>query len=471
MLDTNAEAFDLSSLKHMSKIRLILLPSSKLKLLSLHNAGCQAIDSIWNLEHHLMRCDLIEEYTKRLIYAKLLWATGNRKLIKTTFIDTYLSSAMKKKDCLDEIERLSHNLVSFFKKCLSLCDTESENAFVKCFANYFFGSFDPRKRSEMSKKSDKIKDKINTEKQSIIYTGEPTLLYNNLTPAAIGMLKYVLICDDIDFLFSKIFTKNFSLSLSCSDRRSILHMELCYGLLHYHSRHARQNMNKMIHTIFQSMLAGDEVADDFSIKSKNRSSQEMSAHIKSLPLLKTKADYPHSLRSKPNVKGLDRLLRSDTLTEETVFELIDLTREFCTWRTGYRRGRLVVDGERVTFLRRISSRDTPIVERAMKTASDFEVMRPFHLSPALAFDPDARDIQRACLFLLMLSMVNNVFFVPETDVQGNTVIVTPSARAIYLPHSPNDMHITLKTVDSPILSADVLTEVIQALIAKEDYSV
>ena len=158
------------------------------------------------------------------------------------------------------------------------------------------------------------------------------------------------------------------------------------------------------------------------------------------------------------------------MSKKNVYELVDLTKDLCTYKIGYRKGKCIVDGQRESFLRAISSTDNPILKKAYDIASDFEVMRPFHLSPALAFDPEVCDVQRACLFLVMLSMVGNMFFVPETDVEGNTVIVTPSARNDHTQRF-NDLHITIHSKDSPILSVDAVTHVIDSLIAKEDCNI
>lgn len=461
-LDTNVEAFNISSVKKMTKLRLILLPSVTLKLLALHNAGCHAIDSVWKLEHSLVKLDMLEEYTKRLIYAKVLWANGDGKLIKMTFVETYLSSSTKQKDCIKEMDRILQILIPMFKRAIN-SEIITEKAFARYFAEFLLGSFNPNTNNDQyTKKLYNLTTKLREEHESHLHYSQPIFLFANLTPVVLEMLKFVSRCDDIEFLFSKIFTKPFSIFLTESNRRDILRLELCYSLLHSSDSQGRHNLNKMITAIFTSMLTGDE--GDFATEKTNN---KTSGHIHPLPLLHTSSDYHHTLTSKPNVKRLDRLLASVKLSTHTVFELIDLTREFCTWRVGYERGKLVVNGERGTFMRNISSNDTPLVYAAVKTASEFEVMRPFHLSPAIAFDPNERDIQRACLFLIMLSTVENMFYVPETDVEGNLVVVTASARESYLPRC-NDMHITIKTHNSPVLSVEILNEVIEALIAKED---
>ena len=465
-VDTDVvDAFNISCVKKMTKLRLILLPSDILKLLALHNAGCHAIDSVWMLEHELVKLDMLEEYTKRLVYARVLWANGDGKLIKMTFVETYLSSSIKQKDCIKEIDRVSKILIPLFRRTVH-SEIIPEKAFARYFAEFFFGTFNPKLTyHQYAKKIDGLKNKIKDESESHLYSSQPILLFANLTHAVTDMLNFVGRCDDIDFLFSKIFTKPFSIFLTESNRRDILRLELCYCLSHSSDNQGIYNLNKMIKAISLSMLSGDD--GDFVTGNGKGKKTKSPEHIHSLALLHTSADYHHTLSSKPNVKRLDRLLASDKLSEQTVFELIDLTRHFTTWRVGYVRGKLVVDGERSTLLRNISSKETPLIHAAVKTASEFEVMRPFHLSPALAFDTKERDIQRACLFLVMLSTVENMFYVPETDVEGNLVVVSASARESYLPRS-TDIHVMIKRHNSPILSVDVLDEVIEALIANED---
>ena len=465
--DPSLDSFMISEIEKMSKVKLILLPSGTLRLLSLHNSGCFALDSIWQLEHTLNEFDIVDEYTKRFIYAKLLWSNGDKKLLRMIFIDTYLLTNMQKRECVEELVRLHETVIKTFKTILISkgFQTEKENRFLRYFAIYFFGSLS--KKDDMLQKLEKLKTKVNDEKLLSIYnTQKHVLLYQNLTPTAMNMIDFIKTTDDVSFLFSKLFVKWFSCTLTEKEKHSILWIEFCYSLLHCKVKHARQNLNRIIHFTSLSMLDGDDTENMITFKQ-----HKDSALLQSVPLLHTKDDYIHTSTSVPNVKRLEQLLRNKELSKNLVYELIDLTKEFCTYKIGYRRGRCIVDGGRETFLRKcISSNDVPTIKKAYEISSDFEVMRPFHLSPAITFDPDVKDIQRACLFLVTLSIVGNMFFVPETDVEGNTVIITPSAKSDYTRRC-NDIHITIKTQDSPILSADAVTHVIESLIAKEDCSI
>ena len=468
LLDPFVDSFDLSQINKISKVKLILLPSGTLKLLAIHNAGCLALDSIWQLEHSLNECDILDEYTKRFVYAKLLWSNGDGKLMRMIFATTYLLTNEQKKECVDEISRLCDSVLQSFKNLLNskVSLNERETAFLQYFANFFLGTRDLSKKPVIIDKFKRLRTKVNNEKMLAIYKRESlTLLYQNLTPVAVNMIDFIKTSDDIDFLFSKIFIKWFSSSLTELDKRNILWMEFCYSLLHCKTQHAKQNLNRLLHFVSLSMLEGGETDNMLQLKHHIDS-----VLLQSLPLLHTKADYLHTSTSVPNVKRLEQLLRSKELKKQLGYELIDLTKELCTYRIGYRRGKCIVDGERETFLKEISSSETPIISKAYAIASDFEVMRPFHLSPAIAFDPEVKDIQRACMFLVTLSMVGNMFFVPETDVVGNTVVITPSAKTDYT-RRYDDVHITIKSRDSPILSADAVTHVIESLIAKEDCSI
>ena len=466
--DPFVDSFDLGILNKISKVKLILLPSGTLKHLAIHNAGCLALDSIWQLEHSLNEYDILDEYTKRFVYAKLLWSNGDGKLMRMIFASTYLLTNEQKKECFDEISRLSESVLQRLKNLLTskVSLKERETAFLQYFANFFLGSRDLSKKSEMIERLKKLRTKVTEEKLLPIYkTESQILLYQNLTPVALNMLDFIKTSDDINFLFSKIFVKWFSSSLTELDKRNILWMEFCYSLLHRKTQQANQNLNRLLHYVSLSMLEGGDTDNMLQLKHHTDS-----VLLQSLALLHTKADYVHTSTSVPNVKRLEQLLRSKELKKQLVYEAIDLTKEFCTYRIGYRRGRCIVDGERETFLRDISSTETPIISKAYEIASDFEVMRPFHLSPAIAFDPEVKDIQRACMFLVTLSMVGNMFFVPETDVEGNTVVITPSAKADYT-RRYDDVHITIKSRESPILSSDAVTHVIESLIAKEDCSI
>ena len=88
----------------------------------------------------------------------------------------------------------------------------------------------------------------------------------------------------------------------------------------------------------------------------------------------------------------------------------------------------------------VCSRGDETLRQALSVARPFEVVRPFFVSPAIASTEcssgaNAREvgweIYQACLLLIMLSTVKNLVFVPSTETEGNTVIVTHRASSLY----------------------------------------
>lgn len=460
----------------MSKLKLLLLPYGILKLLAIHGLGCSVVESLWQLESKLDRfCNLMEEYTKRFILARTIWCNVDHKLLRTVFCETYLTSQDKRHHCKREIKNLSKYLVP---NLIKQSKEKTDNLLVQSFSRYFSDTNDvPKCIKTLHRKVMMLKSKTDIELHCTLYSADTANvnLYENLTPAVIDLLAYLKWTNDISFIFLKVFSNNLAISLYESDKRYVVYLQFIYCLLHHQgSKQNSDNFNRLIKTVYMSFISdteNDMESDDEEIqpKRRNRLVSKRACPIKCIPLLRSRDDFRHSTSSSlPNIKRLERLIKCPSgLNEEMTFELIDLTRYFCTFKVGYQRGRFIVDGERETFLKSISPQTCPVLYKAIATASNFEVMRPFHISPCIAFSLGEHDVQLACLILLMLSTVHNVMFVPEMDVESNFVVVTPSAKSQYI-QTENDVHVTIRTTDSVIVSEEILTDMIESLIANEN---
>jgi hypothetical protein len=464
--------------KCASKIKLLLLSSNTLKVLAIHGAGQSIIDSIWHVERKFGKfCNLTEEYTKRLIYAKAVWSHVEEKTVRTIFCERYFSSADDQMEGVGEIRQLQNVLI---KQLRSDLKENRQTYLMNAFKRYFCDS--PSKQGEkfplnkkaLKRKVTNVNSRLQAEANNALYqaNNEAIDIYSNLTDAMRNMLNHIHTTQDVDFLFHKTFSLDFSACLVQSDKRDILYIELIYLLLfHRNNNNNLEKLNKMIKLLYLSyVIDSDTESSCPTTEMVNHVITKRSCPIKCLPLLRSRDDYRHSTSSiLPKVKRLERLLKSQShFDDHHTFELIDLTRSFCTYKIGHRRGRFIVDGDRQTFLQNISPENCNTIYRAVKTASSFEVMRPFHISPCIAFSLGNRDIQLACLLLIMLSSVHNILFVPEMDVESNLVVLTPSAKGKYV-YSSIDTHVTINTKDSIIISEEILSGIIESIIASEDF--
>ena len=92
------------------------------------------------------------------------------------------------------------------------------------------------------------------------------------------------------------------------------------------------------------------------------------------------------------------------------------------------------------LLEAVRSRGDATLCQALSVARPFEVVRPFFLSPAIASTECSSgvnaqevgwEVYQACLLLIMLSAVKNLVFVPSTETEGDTVVVTHRASSLY----------------------------------------
>lgn len=179
-------------------------------------------------------------------------------------------------------------------------------------------------------------------------------------------------------------------------------------------------------------------------------------------LIETHRHYPHS--SKGDLVDVGRLgeLLSTKLwgsrspfvcNTKTINELMRLTVNFCTHAIKYDPIKKITEGcrEKRDVLRALLNRCSGTLSRALTIALPYEVMRPFFISPAIVtiecssnlnLREIGKEVHKACLLLVMLSAVRNLVFVPSTETEGNTVIVTSSACDSYT-LNPRDTNICM----------------------------
>ena len=179
-------------------------------------------------------------------------------------------------------------------------------------------------------------------------------------------------------------------------------------------------------------------------------------------LIETHRHYPRpSKEATLNVGRLDELLSPKlwgscspfVCNRKTINELMRLTVDFCTHAIKFDPVKKITEGcrEKRDVLRALVNRCSGPLSRALIIALPYEVMRPFFVSPAIvALEGSSnlnvreigKEVYKACLLLIMLSAVRNLVFVPSTETEGNTVIVTGSACDSYT-LNPRDTNICM----------------------------
>ena len=162
-----------------------------------------------------------------------------------------------------------------------------------------------------------------------------------------------------------------------------------------------------------------------------------------------------------DVSKLNSLLSTDVwkrhskyqCNSSTINSLLKATVEFCTYPIKYNKTKrqTVSHGSKNEVLHKVLDSSCEILKEALTLGMSYEVMRPFHISPAIVltecsgstnFEEIKEEVHKACMLFIMLSAVNHVVFVPSTDTEGNTVIVTESARPFYT-LKPRDLNICM----------------------------
>lgn len=179
-------------------------------------------------------------------------------------------------------------------------------------------------------------------------------------------------------------------------------------------------------------------------------------------LIETHRHYPHSSKGAfVDVGRLGELLSTKlwgnrspfVCNRKTINELMRLTVNFCTHAIKYDPVKKNTEGcrEKRDVLRALLNQCGGTLSRALTIALPYEVMRPFFVSPAIVtiecssslnLREIGKEVHKACLLLIMLSAVRNLVFVPSTETEGNTVIVTGSACDSYT-LNPRDTNICM----------------------------
>ena len=186
----------------------------------------------------------------------------------------------------------------------------------------------------------------------------------------------------------------------------------------------------------------------------------------------------------PRIWELNNLLNVNNWQEnmdesrmsQNIESMLSATKDFIIWYRRYDKKDMTND-EKKCLLRSKTMTEccNDILGDIMIISSPFEVMKPFHVSPVIVYQNvseaedmyfQAKEVSKACILLIMLSMVKRIVFVLPKECNGNTVIVTSGAKDHYNTKQ-NDMNIIFNTGDTSVLSSQVLDSVLKCMKRKE----
>ena len=142
---------------------------------------------------------------------------------------------------------------------------------------------------------------------------------------------------------------------------------------------------------------------------------------------------------------------------------------------GSKNGSSTLNSSPIDDVKKMMGEDS-ILSRALSLGVPYEVMRCFHVSPIIVnhdgsqhsdWREKGKENAKACVLLIMLSVVRNVVFKASRETNCNTVIITSRVRDSYEKRQC-DLHVEFGTSSCIVLSADCLERVLTAIQKKED---
>lgn len=374
----------------------------------------------------------------------------------------------------------------FFNEC-------SDNIKQMCSTN---GEVD-KKIAEYHKKNKKVLESIKRMQDHLSRYDTSKRMDSNLLPGTLAMYRAVIQTLPYSYI-EKICrqmgcVENVGLQMQASKRQAIEYM-LDSFLLSIAKPEVRDNLDALhqcityflkqyMHSYFIFLSTGrvvedneeeDELATIQSQETHDIPQYEMefirkkgidpwNPPLETHILLETRHSYPRAFGA-VNMEQLNEMFSPRFWGNKSAYmcnrkkinELMRLTVEFCTHAVKYNPVKGVTEGcrEKRNVLRGLLNRCNKTLSTALSIALPYEVIRPFHLSPAIVIrecsshlniQEIGQEVYNACLLLIMLSAVRNVVFVPSTETEGNTVIVTGSAITTYV-MNPRDMNICMVSI-------------------------
>lgn len=204
-----------------------------------------------------------------------------------------------------------------------------------------------------------------------------------------------------------------------------------------------------------------------------------------LPLDMASLDMQDTESCMPHIYALENLLTPSTwesIERQTIPNNIDkmvrLTKDLCKWGNKQNKNGKILDSKLKNRIKQEISLmgSESILKRAMSIASAYEVMRCFHLSPVIVNHDCVGDIDlrskgketaKACILLIMISLVRNVIFSKPEETNCDTVIITSRARDSYVKRQ-NNLHIEFESSSCIVIDKDCFGDVMTAIQKKED---
>ena len=204
-------------------------------------------------------------------------------------------------------------------------------------------------------------------------------------------------------------------------------------------------------------------------------------------LTKSGTDLRRYNTSLPRTYVLDTLLESTTWDamphnsiSKNIDTLLNMTADICSFVKQYDpKGDCIPTGKDDTMSIKgcvMDSDPRGIVHKALLLGEGYEVMRCFHVSPAIVSENrhsiedmrcQAKEIAKACTLFLMLCGVRNLIIRPTSEPYCDTIVITSRARRGYTKKQAN-LNITFQSEDTRVLSKKCLEKVLKAIQKKEN---
>ena len=484
---------------HKCLLKCLLVPSTMLKSIGLVYSREKEDNLAWKMlcDHKSLNDTLENEYIKRMCYAKMF---NDIMRMKTADIDRLFDELFQRTqesiDCIRaEINNIEQILLPMYQNLYhnfnkrKIANMEDYSVFLYIFTTVF-----------SCKKNKNIPDNVRDMLSAIEYevsnkgiTKLPTMLH--WFQGAIGLLSTV----NLKQLLRTCFERKLSADLDVEEEDTYT-LQCVSNIVTKRNLLLQDGDNiavlQDIQMIITKMIAKSNDDLYFSEPDEEKTKETALYRSKQRMILndsnKVKRYVIHAnivaenvgqTTRMPRIWELNSLLNVDswrknmdaTVMSKNLESMLAATKDFITWSKRYKNE--MTHDEKTCLLRTRTMNEccNDMLGEAMRVSAGFEVMKPFHFSPVIVYQRvseaadmyyQAHEVSKACLLLILLSMVKRVVFVSSGECNGNTVIITSGARQYYESRQ-TDMNVTFNSGDTAVLSTQILDRVLTCMKKKE----
>ena len=500
---------------HQSLLKCILLPSTILKSIALIHLKEDEDKIAWSMfcDHKSVNDTLENEYIKRMCYAKtfsdMLKMTKEEidKLFEELFLDTQESIQFIQTE-IHNIKMIVlpmfENLYQKFMKT-KLKKIEDYNVFLFIFTAVFKCT---KKSGNLSftNISDDVKEnlflierEVCDRNQVINKLPNPTQLYWFQT--AMNLLSTINLKEILHFCFKSNLTHEVSVENEDTYTLKCMANVIIKRTIFLQDEEEKEKLlkdiqSKMIKMISKSIDVYFSELDEDTTNKRSLYRTKQNIVLKDSDQVKRYVihaniltDHYKKTSQAPRIWELNNLLNVNNWQKnmdakrmsKNIESMLAATKDFISWCKRYDDGKNMTHDDKKCLLRTKTMNEccNDILGEVMIVSTPYEVMKPFHVSPVIVYQSvseaedmyfQAKEVSKACILFIMLSMVKRVVFISSKECNGNTVIITSGAKQYYEPKQ-NDMNIILTSGDTSVLSGQILDRVLQSMKKKESIKI